>query len=336
MSVRPSPSAGGPQRPGRAPLHRFPIFETSRVAEARADVTMFRRTARFEALGSPDGFRLGVNSVVLDDIRLSAVSTTGHLIRIEDAEHASVLLPWRGTIATENGQAEQRARPGAIALPRPGMRATRVAPGYVGLVAQVPLARLGAAAAANPEDPPRPGWPARVPPGSAGTRSLVRFLHHLVAELDEGGSLLRSRRATEGAAALVTGLLLEFFRAAEEEGAAPPPAAGVLRVRRAEALMRARLQDPISVPMVAAEVGVSTRALQIAFREHRGMTPRAFLGACRLGAVRERLLRAGPDESVTRAAFDCGVTHLGRFAAEYRARFGEPPSATLARAQRKA
>jgi AraC-like DNA-binding protein len=49
------------------------------------------------------------------------------------------------------------------------------------------------------------------------------------------------------------------------------------------------------------------------------------------GKVRNALLRAEPDDSVTVIAMACGFTHMSRFALEYRRRFGERPSDTLRR-----
>ena len=59
------------------------------------------------------------------------------------------------------------------------------------------------------------------------------------------------------------------------------------------------------------------------------LTPRAFLRRCRLELARRRLLEAGEGETVSSVALDCGFGHFGDFAAAYKARFGETPSATL-------
>ena len=47
--------------------------------------------------------------------------------------------------------------------------------------------------------------------------------------------------------------------------------------------------------------------------------------------MRQHLLVARPTETVTSVAFDWGFSHLGRFAALYKACFGEQPSETLRR-----
>jgi AraC-like DNA-binding protein len=55
----------------------------------------------------------------------------------------------------------------------------------------------------------------------------------------------------------------------------------------------------------------------------------------RLERARERLLSAGPADTVTTIALDCGIAHLGRFPAAYRIAFGELPTETLARTRRR-
>ena len=63
-----------------------------------------------------------------------------------------------------------------------------------------------------------------------------------------------------------------------------------------------------------------------------GVGVSAFLHKLRLHGVRRELLATDPRYgSVKRSALDWGFWHLGRFAADYRALFGENPSATLNR-----
>lgn len=294
---------------------------------------MFRDIHDYRPLDGPDGFRLRVASVLCADIRLSAVDSTGHAIHLAETSTVTVLVPQRGRIATEAGAARFEAAPGGAIMPRPGARRTLVARGYLGLVAQLPLERLQAAAAANPEDAPALARALEHGlPGGLGAMRLALHLRHLVAEVGAPASLLEAPRATRAAAALLTAHLLD---ALADTAPVRQGTAGLRHVERAEAAMRARLTENISVPALAAELGLGTRALQLAFQAHRGASPRAVIAGLRLEAAREGLLRAGLADTVTAIALDCGVARLGRFAAQYRARFGESPSATLARAPRR-
>jgi AraC family ethanolamine operon transcriptional activator len=91
------------------------------------------------------------------------------------------------------------------------------------------------------------------------------------------------------------------------------------------------LEAAPKVADLCAAVGVSRRTLEYAFREHFGVSPKAYLTARRLVAVRGRLLRADPAERVVDVANELGFWHMGDFAAAYRRHFGELPSQTLCR-----
>jgi AraC-like DNA-binding protein len=104
------------------------------------------------------------------------------------------------------------------------------------------------------------------------------------------------------------------------------------QVRVVEEFIFANADQPLSIGNLAVIGGVSARSLQYTFRRHRGCSPMEFLRRIRLERVRDELLHPIPDTTVTSAAMRWGFLHLGRFAAEYRARFNESPSATLHRA----
>ena len=75
--------------------------------------------------------------------------------------------------------------------------------------------------------------------------------------------------------------------------------------------------------------GINGYTIHRAFRKHRGYTPMQFLRDVRMRNARQRLMHAGPSESVTSIALACGFSHLGRFANAYQGRFGESPSQSL-------
>lgn len=103
-------------------------------------------------------------------------------------------------------------------------------------------------------------------------------------------------------------------------------------VRLAIAHMRANLDRPLAMSELVRVSGVPERTLQKHFRTFLGVAPLVHLRRMRLGAARAALLAAAPGDSVTTVAARFGFGHAGRFAVEYRARFGETPSTTLARA----
>ena len=102
-------------------------------------------------------------------------------------------------------------------------------------------------------------------------------------------------------------------------------------LRRVLELVDAAHDRTLTVADLAACAGVSERALHATFRRELGTTPMGYLRTRRLEAVREDLLAAEPGDGVTEIALRHGFSHLGRFAAAYRVRFGEAPSSTLRR-----
>lgn len=102
-------------------------------------------------------------------------------------------------------------------------------------------------------------------------------------------------------------------------------------VRRARQYIGAHLDDAMTVGDVAAAAGVAHRTLYKHFHDVRGISPMRYARECRFAEVRQALLQAGPQDSVTTIAVQWGFCHLGRFSVEYRKRYGETPSQTLRR-----
>lgn len=104
-------------------------------------------------------------------------------------------------------------------------------------------------------------------------------------------------------------------------------------VRRVVELIDSAPEAALTVADLAVCAGVSERSLHAAFRRQLGTSPMAYVRRRRLEHAHDELLRLDPASGVkvTDVALRCGFAHTGRFAAAYRARFGEPPSATLRR-----
>jgi transcriptional regulator GlxA family with amidase domain len=103
-------------------------------------------------------------------------------------------------------------------------------------------------------------------------------------------------------------------------------------VRRVERFIEEHARDAIALADLTGVAGVGTRALQTGFRRFRNTTPMAYLRSIRLELTRVELAKAGRlGASVAAVAHASGFAHLGRFARDYQACFGELPSETLYR-----
>ncbi len=86
----------------------------------------------------------------------------------------------------------------------------------------------------------------------------------------------------------------------------------------------------LRITELAEHSGVSARTVERAFLR-TGCTALEYLRGVRLEQARRKLSDRASAATVAEAAILAGFTHLGRFSAEYRRRFGELPSQTLLR-----
>lgn len=103
-------------------------------------------------------------------------------------------------------------------------------------------------------------------------------------------------------------------------------------LRRAIAYIDAHHADPdISLADIAAAARVTPRAVQYAFRRHKGTTPTGYLRETRLARAHRDLVAADPasGDTVTSIAARWGFAHPGRFAGLYRRVYAQSPRTTL-------
>jgi AraC-like DNA-binding protein len=111
-----------------------------------------------------------------------------------------------------------------------------------------------------------------------------------------------------------------------------PHAVASSAIRRAQHYISDNADQPLTVAEIAAAARLSVRALQAGFRREFGTTPVAYLREVRLEAARADLVKADPtQEQVAEVARRWAFANAGRFAAQYRERFGEYPTETLRR-----
>ncbi|GAA4159400.1 hypothetical protein GCM10022286_13730 [Gryllotalpicola daejeonensis] len=102
-------------------------------------------------------------------------------------------------------------------------------------------------------------------------------------------------------------------------------------VRRAKAFIENNADQALTVAQIAEAARISVRALQLGFQRELDTTPMGHLRDVRLDAARRELAAAGDDVRVADIARRWAFANLGRFAAQYRTRFGENPGDTLRR-----
>lgn len=252
----------------------------------------------------------------LDQVALGATTSSGHRILVDDPLGITLILPLTERMFIESGSADGIVGPGETAIIFPGRRRTISERGALTALAKIPARLFGA----------QRGWVGRPPLILRNETAVRRATLALLQEVSARSELPPAR--TIG---LWEALVLDSLSVEVQPANLAANAASARQVKMAEEYIRANLSEPLSVRGVAGHIGVSSRALQLAFRRHRDSTPHRYIALQRAAVMHARLLAAGGDESVTSIMLDVGVASPGRFARFYRSVYGEAPSNTLAK-----
>jgi AraC-like DNA-binding protein len=236
-----------------------------------------------------------------------------------------------GAAATWSGIA---LRPGDVVFHARGERAHVWTKGTTkwGLVS-LPLGQLAAygKALSGPElAPPAAG---RVLRPSAAAVALLRRLHAKACHIAETRpETIANQGAAHALEQELVHALVDCLTAADAHGNLATKRHHASIMLRFEDVLSAQASRQLSMSELCAAVGVPERTLRACCTEFLGLSPSRYLRLRRLNMVRAALRCADPaSASVAEIAQRYQFSELGRFAAAYRAIFGETPSATLRR-----
>jgi AraC-like DNA-binding protein len=162
-------------------------------------------------------------------------------------------------------------------------------------------------------------------------QSWVRQLLWMNGELAYPDNPMRQSVALDPLVeSVIHGFLLMADHPYRESLATPADPVRPAAVRQAIDIIEASPQTSLTTTQLAIQCHVSVRALQEGFRRHVGMTPMTYVRTVRLRRAHRDLRAAYPaDAGVAPIAHRWGFGHLGRFAAAYKALYGETPLQTL-------
>ncbi|MEO3414139.1 AraC family transcriptional regulator [Roseovarius sp. CAU 1744] len=266
-------------------------------------------------------------------INLLDIRSSGHDIELIDNGSLTVMMPHHGFLKVRSEESEFRRPQGGTLAFRPSHRVSRVRRNgtndFRSFLIKVPMqARAVEGLDLNFN---RTGKP-EIQVSDAAAVSLSRLLRYVFSVFNQG--LEKAMPAhwhalTEQLVEDQLRLVLDTASDTDQKMASGSPRT----ISKAEAFMQERYDDPLRLIDIAAAAGVSQRQLQILFRKTTGETPWTRLSNIRLRNARERLVRAGPEDTVTSIAVGCGISHVGRFSKAYKQMFGELPSETLRRSR---
>ena len=154
--------------------------------------------------------------------------------------------------------------------------------------------------------------------------ALRRFLEKAAAFAAHDGA---AEAATKEMAKLLAGAwsVVPSIRTIRERSCASVATRRLDRVLAARRFMHANIGEELKLGVISEAVRVSLRTLAYDFQDVVGMSPKAYLKAIRLDAVRNELARGDGRESVYDVAARFGFWHAGHFRADYQKMFGSSP-----------
>lgn len=317
-------------------LAQHPVWSTHDPNEAQHHATELLGHHRLVVTEPGSDFGASYHAVRLRDITLGYLDyTPGVRIDAEELPPARLVLVASGTSTIHTGGATAEATAVGAVLPPPGAAAIiechELTSHLVIRIEEQALAVHLSRVLGRQLDQPLAFDLAFDLTTASATRwnFAIQMLH---AELLEDGSLLHQGIGAGQLEEFVMSSLLYAHRSTYSD-ALTRPGQGVEHrlTRAAKDHIEVHLSEPLTVAGIAEAAGVSARTLQATFRSELDTTPMTYVRDRRLDRARAELADAAGDDAVnvTLIATRWGFGHLGRFAAEYRARFGESPSQTL-------
>lgn len=323
------------------PAPRLPLPQVSvrsrDVDEAHEVGTRVYHRHRVTVTGDLSRFAMTLQAISLGPLTAGWV-TYGTQVRIESSHpgHYQVNVPSTGTMLADSG-GQAVAGPGLAAVYHPDREAaltgwTVPAPVLALRIAQWALQQKLEQLLDRPvRHPPELAVGMDVTAGrGAQWLALIRSLATDLA--DENALIRQPMMAAPFTHSVLAGLLMCASHRYREELATLAPPAGPATVRAARAYIEAHAADPITVADIARAVGVGVRGLQQGFQRALAMSPTQYLRHVRLREAHRELTAADPETATVRElAARWGFAHQGRFAAQYRQRYGVQPAETLRR-----
>lgn len=265
-----------------------------------------------------------------------SIVSSGHEIDVTDTGSWTLMVPTSGTVEVNCNQRDYTAKAGEAIIVGPTRRRTRVSgpesEDFKGYLLKVRCSEVDSSEPNCDIFKFSTNSSNNAVTGVASTRYL---LDYIFADLVAKPSILLEYNAASHVENLLRDQVRGLVGTCLDNEKGTPPLLSQRRVWEAERFMRVHFAEPLKLSEIASAINSNPRRLQAAFRHVTGMTPWTMLTSIRLEEARIRLLDSGPSGNVTSIAFDCGITHLGRFAKAYRTVYGESPHETLLRGKTK-
>lgn len=312
-------------------LSAFPLLRSRNVQETCARMGQVFSPHTLELCSAQQQLDVMHNQVRLRDLSLN-VLRYGAQVLIDPGERGDfylVQLPLSGSAQLACGGEQARVDHQVLSVLQPQERSLmRWSSDCAMLLLQAPRQVVQARAQA---------WGMQQAPSFALTHSRAdpsvaawwQAVLDMTANLDRFGAQWLAHPAAY--TALEEFLLTAFtsLLAAPQSAELRPSAGDARCLSLAKEYIHAHLDKALAAADIARHACVSVRTLENVFKRSGAEPPLAYARNHRLQAVHEVLQQArhqGQPVRVTDVALNHGFVHMGRFAAQYRARYGVSPS----------
>ena len=315
-------------------LDAFPLVRSQSVEDASDRIGRVFSPHRLELHGASERLDVVHNQVRLRDVSLNVLHYGAEVV-IDPGERGDfymVQLPLSGSAQLACGGEEIYTDPGVLSVLQPQTKSRMVWSSDCAMIlVQAPRSVVHERALA---------WDMRKVPRFAlgqsrdipGVAAWWQAVVDLTRNMDQFGNQWLRHPA---AYAAMEEFLLTAFTALlceQNETKRLCDRGDERSLKRAKEFIHANVDRALSSTEIARYACVSPRTLETVFKRYGETTPLAYARRCRLQAVHEMLRLArheGKAINVTQVALSHGFLHMGRFAAQYRERFGCSPSETI-------
>lgn len=322
------------------PLASFPVLRTSSLDEAREAVTDVYLPHDLSTDAGGDDLDMTLNAVEKRLFTAGFLTYGAHTTLVmpptEDSHHVNLTTSGSThAVRSDGDRAVTEARRSGLILHPEQTNTVSWDPDAEQIILKVPRTSIEAHLTdllGKPVNTPIDfdfGLDLTTPAGS----SLLASVEFLIRELDRPGGIADMPLALDQLESFIMSQLLVAGNHPYRDALVRP--AGQVNLGRLQPVVdfiEMNVDEPLT-PAELAKVGnMSVRTLHASFQRHFGMSPMAYVRKERLEQVRAELLANRDAElQVTEVAMRWGFFHLGRFAQQYKERYGETPSETLRR-----
>lgn len=154
---------------------------------------------------------------------------------------------------------------------------------------------------------------------------FCQLIHLYINMLNNDDSVINARYLKKQCESMLIGLILNQQHALMNTSTCESHLGTPGYIKKSREFIHAHLTEELTIELLATQAGVSVRTLHNGFQHYLGISPMKYVKLQRLeGAYQD--LKMAKTLGITEVALKWGFSHLGRFAQEFKKRYGFLPS----------